>query len=35
MYRAHEHDFAEYHTRYVSPDVLRQALAVPADVVKR
>ena len=35
VYRAHANDFAEYHTRYVSPDVLRQALAVPADVVKR
>ncbi len=35
VYRAHAHDFAEYHTRYVSPDVLRQALAAPADVVKR
>ena len=31
----HARDFAEYHTRYVAPDVLRQALAAPADVVKR
>jgi Tfp pilus assembly protein PilF len=35
VFRAHSHDFAEYHTRYVAPDVLRQALAAPADVVKR
>jgi Tfp pilus assembly protein PilF len=35
VYRAHAHDFAEYHTRYVAPDVLRQALAAPAGVVKR
>jgi Tfp pilus assembly protein PilF len=35
VYRAHARDFAEYHTRYVAPDVLRDALAVPADVAKR
>jgi len=35
VYRAHVRDFAEYQTRYVAPDVLRQALAAPADVVER
>ena len=34
VYRQHAHDFAEYHTRYVTPDNLRDALRVPADSIK-
>ena len=29
VYRAHPDDFARYHTRYVTPDALREALIVP------
>ena len=32
VYRQHVRDFAEYHTRYVTPDTLREALRAPADV---
>ncbi len=31
VYRQHSRDFAEYHTRYVTPDNLRDALRTPAD----
>jgi hypothetical protein len=31
VYRRHARDFAEYHTRYVAPDTLRDALRAPAD----
>jgi Flp pilus assembly protein TadD len=34
MYRRHVRDFAEYHTRYVTPDNLRDALRAPADATK-
>jgi Tfp pilus assembly protein PilF len=29
VYRAHARDFAEYHTRYVTPDAVRDALRAP------
>ena len=32
VYRRHPRDFAEYHTRYVTPDNLRDALRAPAGV---
>jgi Tfp pilus assembly protein PilF len=35
VYRRHPRDFNEYHTRYVSPDRVRDALRVPADVTRR
>jgi hypothetical protein len=31
VYRRHSSDFAEYHTRYVTPDPLRNALRAPAN----
>ena len=31
VFRQHSADFAEYHTRYVSPDGLRNALRIPID----
>jgi hypothetical protein len=34
VYRQHSDDFAEYHTRYVTPDNLRDALRAPADSIK-
>jgi hypothetical protein len=34
VYRQHARDFAEYHTRYVTPDNLRDALRVPVDPIK-
>jgi Flp pilus assembly protein TadD len=35
VYRQHAAEFAEYHTRYVSPDRLRDALQTPAAMEKR
>jgi len=32
IYRRYPHDFAEYHTRYVTPDAVRDALRLPRDV---
>jgi hypothetical protein len=34
VYRQHSGDFTEYHTRYVTPDTLRDALRAPEDVKK-
>ena len=34
VYRQHSRDFAEYHTRYVTPDTVRDALRLPADANK-
>ena len=34
VYRQHARDFAEYHTRYVTPDNLRDALRAPAGSIK-
>ena len=34
VYRQHSRDFAEYHTRYVTPDNVRDALRAPADTNK-
>jgi Tfp pilus assembly protein PilF len=35
VYRRHAQDFADYHTRYVAPDTVRDALRAPADARKR
>jgi len=35
VYRRHARDFAEYHTRYVTPDTLRDALRAPAEAKRR
>ncbi len=35
VYRQHSRDFADYHTRYVTPDNLRDALRAPADAGKQ
>ena len=35
VYRQRAKDFAEYHTRYVSPDRLRDVLQLPAPMEKR
>jgi len=35
VYCQHTRDFGEYHTRYVTPDTLRDALRAPADAKKR
>ena len=34
MYLQHSRDFAEYHTRYVTPDNVRDALRAPAGANK-
>ena len=34
VYRQHSGDFNEYHTRYVTPDTLGDALRAPEDVKK-
>jgi hypothetical protein len=34
VYREHASDFTEYHTRYVTPDTLRDALRAPEDLKK-
>jgi hypothetical protein len=34
VYRQHSRDFADYHTRYVTPDTLRDALRTKAEVRK-
>lgn len=34
VYRQHSGDFTEYHTRYVTPETLRDALRAPEDVKK-
>jgi hypothetical protein len=35
VYRAHPEDFATYHTRYVSPERVRDALRTPTPKASR